>query len=160
MNTDLSYKSPASTRTELLTVFAVDGSGAKDKKSQPELLISDRALQSAAAEVLGSGEFKACAMESVLLHAPRGISAKRLLILGLGKASKATVHDARKAAAVATRQAKTKSIREIAIVLPDSLLPPGPCVQAVVEGVFLGDFDSDTYRSDREDKSLTGVAVI
>ena len=163
MKTELIYKSPSTIKTELLTVFAVDRAAAKDakdKKSQPELLTTDAAVKSAAADVLSSGEFKAGAMESVLLHAPRNVAAKRLLILGLGKAAKATVHDARKAAAVATRQAKSKSIRDIAIALPDSLLPPGPCVQAVVEGVFLGDFDSDTYRSDREDKSLTEVTVV
>jgi leucyl aminopeptidase len=156
MKTELSYKLPAKAKTEMLVVFAVDRSTGKNAKSQPELLTSDAALKVAANVVLKSGEFKAAALETVLIHSPAALAAKRLLIVGLGKAAKATIHDARKAAAVAVRFAKPKSLREIVIALPeDALLPPGPCVQAIAEGAYLGDFDSDTYRSDREDKSVT-----
>jgi leucyl aminopeptidase len=38
-------------------------------------------------------------------------------------------------------------------------LPPGPCVRASVEGAFVGDFDPDTYRSDRKDLSVQSFTV-
>ena len=160
MKTELSFKHASKAKTEMLVVFAVDRATAKGAKAAPELATGDAALKVAANVVLRSGEFKATAGETVLVHAPAALGAKRLLIVGLGKAAKATIHDARKGAAVAVRFAKPKSIREIAIAMPeDALLPPGPCVQALVEGAYLGDFDSDTYRSDRVDQSLEFVEI-
>jgi len=45
------------------------------------LLTSDEGVKAAAATMLESGEFKAGANETVLLHAPAGLKAKRLLIV-------------------------------------------------------------------------------
>ena len=64
---------------------------ARTSKPQPTLLTADPAVQAAAAAVLSSGEYKAGANETLLLHAPAGLAAKRLLIVGLGKLAKATV---------------------------------------------------------------------
>ncbi|MEI9970009.1 MAG: M17 family peptidase N-terminal domain-containing protein [Terracidiphilus sp.] len=44
----------------------------------------------------------------MLLHAPAGLTAKRLLIVGLGKLAKATVHSVRDAAGTAVRFAKPR----------------------------------------------------
>ena len=63
---------------------------APDAKPQPVLLTADAAVLAAAAAVLASGEFKAGANETLLLHAPAGLAAKRLLLVGLGKQAKAT----------------------------------------------------------------------
>ena len=127
MKTELSYKPASRTKTELLVAFAVDRATGKDAKPAIELLTSDSALKIAANIVLKSGEFKAATLDTVLIHAPAGLPAKRLLVVGLGKAAKANVHDARKGAALAARAAKPKGIREIAIAMPeDALLPPGP----------------------------------
>jgi leucyl aminopeptidase len=160
MKTELNFKLPSKAKTELLTVFAVDRASGKDQKPAVELLCSDAAVKTAAAAVLKSGEFAAATLDTLLIHAPAGLAARRLLIVGLGKAAKANMHDARKGAALAIRAAKPKSIREVAIAVPeDALLPPGPCVQALVEGAYLGDFDSDTYRSDRKDQSVRTVEI-
>jgi leucyl aminopeptidase len=90
-----------------------------------------------------------------LLHAPVGLKAKRLLIVGLGKQAKATVHSVRNAAGTAVRFTKPRGIRELVFALPDAeSLPPGPCARAAAEGAFIGDYDPDTYRSDRKDLSV------
>jgi leucyl aminopeptidase len=160
MKTELSFKLPSKAKTELLAVFAVDKATGKGSTASVELLCSDPAVKSAVSALLRAGEFKAATLDTLLVHSPAGLAAKRLLIIGLGNADKANVHDARKGAALAVRTAKPKGIRELAIALPeDALLPPGPCVQALAEGAYLGDFDSDTYRSDREDKSLNSVEI-
>ncbi len=171
MKITLESKAINTVSAPLLVVFAADASSKPDGKPgktsklspQPKLLTGDTAIQKAVAKVLASGEFKATALETLLLHAPAGVAAERLLIVGLGKASSAGVHDARKGAGTAVRFAKTKNIRDIAIALPEgdaSLLPPGPCIRAMAEGALVGDFDSDTYRSDREDKSLDTVTIL
>ena len=162
MNTALSYASLAEIETELLVVLAVDTQTAKgpDVKPQPVLLTSDEAVKAAAAAVLASGEFKAGANETLLLHAPAGLKAKRLLIVGLGKQAKATVHGVRSAAGTAVRFSKPRGIRELVFALPETeLVAPGAAARAAVEGAFLGDYDPDTYRSDRKDLSVKSFTV-
>ncbi len=148
--------------TELLAVLAADTQTAKgpDAKPQPTLLIADPSVQAAAAAVLASGEYKAGANETVLLHAPAGLAAKRLLIVGLGKLAKATVHSVRDAAGTAVRFAKPRGIRELVLALPSSeILPAATSGRAAVEGAFIGDFDPDTYRSDRKDQSIQSFTL-
>ena len=162
MKTDLTFANPAGIETELLAVLAVDTQTSKtpDAKPQPVLLTADEAVKSAAAAVLAAGEFKAGANETLLLHAPAGLAAKRLLIVGLGKQAKATAHSVRNAAGTAVRFTKPRAIRELVFALPEAeFLPPGPCVRAAVEGALVGDLDPDTYRSDRKDLSVQSFAV-
>jgi len=157
MRTELSFTSPPGIQTELLAILAVDTQTAKgtNAKPAPELLTSDAAVKSAAAAVLASGEYKAGTNETVLIHAPAGLKAKRLLIVGLGKKAKANVHSVRNAAGTAVRFTKPRGIRELVFALPEGeFLPPDACARAAVEGAFVGDFDPDTYRSDRKDQSV------
>jgi leucyl aminopeptidase len=88
------------------------------------------------------------------------LAAKRLLIVGLGKEAKATVSLVRNAAGTAVRFAKPRGIRELVLALPESeLLPTEPCARAAVEGALVGDFDPDTYRSDRKDQSVQSFTL-
>ncbi|MDE3148504.1 MAG: leucyl aminopeptidase, partial [Acidobacteriota bacterium] len=162
MRTQLSFSPLSGIETELLAVLAADAQTSKAPDAKPELVLltSDAAVQAAAAVVLAGGEFKAGANETLLLHAPAGLAAKRLLLVGLGKQAKVAVHGARDAAGTAVRFAKPRGIREMVLALPElDLLAPSPCVRAVVEGAFVGDFDPDTYRSNRQDRSLQSFTV-
>jgi leucyl aminopeptidase len=157
MRTEISFAPLSEIQTELLTVLAADTQTAKgpDAKPAPVLLTSDAAVEAAAAQVLASGEYKAGTHETVLLHAPAGVAAKRLLIVGLGKRAKVTVHTVRDAAGTAVRYGKPRGIRELVFALPVAEGLPGlASARAAVEGAFVGDFDPDTYRSDRKDQSV------
>ncbi|HWT66003.1 MAG TPA: leucyl aminopeptidase [Terracidiphilus sp.] len=162
MKTELLFSSLASLETELLAVTSVDTQTAKgpDAKPAPALLVADAAVEAAAAAVLASGEFKAGANETLLLHAPAGLKAKRLLLVGLGKQAKATAHSVRNAAGTVARFVKPRGVRSFAFALPNAegLLPAG--ARAAVEGAFVGDFDPDTYRSDRKDLSIESFTVV
>ena len=124
-----------------------------------------RAVRAAAAAVLSSGEYKAGTNEAVLLHAPAGLKAKRLLIVGLGKKAKATVHAVRNAAGTAVRYTKPRAIRELVFALPEAAselgltLPSAACARAAMEGACVGDFDPDTYRSERKDVSVRSFTL-
>jgi leucyl aminopeptidase len=162
MKTALTFAQIAGIETELLVVLAADTQTAKgpDAKPQPETLAPIEALKAAAAEVFASGEFKAGANETVLIHAPAGLKAKRLLIVGLGKEAKVTVHSVRAAAGTAVRFTKPRGIRELVFALPElESLAAGPSARAAAEGAFLGDFDPDTYRSDRKDLSVQSFVL-
>ena len=162
MRTEISFAPVAGIVTELLAVLAVDSQTAKgpDAKPQPTLLTGDAAVEAAAAGVLETGEYKGGANETVLIHAPTGLKAKRLLIVGLGKLSKATVDGVREAAGTAVRFAKPRGIRELTLALPSpESLPQAGVARAAVEGALVGDFDADTYRSERKDQSIQALTV-
>jgi leucyl aminopeptidase len=165
MRTELSFSPLAQIETELLAVTAIDTQTAKgpDGKPQPVLLTSDEAVRAAAASVLSTGEYKAGPNETVLLHAPAGLKAKRLLIVGLGKKAKATVHAVRHAAGTAVRYTKPRAIRTLTFALPenhsDGPLLATACARAAAEGALVGDFDADTYRSERKDVSVQSFTL-
>jgi len=167
MRTQLSFVPPAGIATELLAVFAADTQTGKgpDSKPTPRLLTDDAAVQAAAASVLSSGEYKAAANETVLLHAPAGLAAKRLLIVGLGKLARVNAHKVRDGAGSAVRFAKPRGIREIVLAQPssasllDAVVPLAVAARVAVEGAFVGDFDPDTYRSDRKDQSIQSFTL-
>ena len=169
MRTELSFAPIDSIATELLSVLAADTQAAKgpDAKPRPTLLTSDSAVQAAAAGVVSTGEFKAGSNETILLYAPAGLAAKRLLIVGLGKQSKATIHKIREAAGTAVRFAKPRGIREIVLVLPENSSKGLPdavvgaaAARVAVEGAIIADFDPDTYRSDRKDQSIQSFTMV
>ncbi len=164
MKTELSFAPLAAIQTELLAVLAADAQTSQESgaKPQPVLLSADPVLQAAANAVLSNGEFKAAANEILLLHAPAGLAARRLLLVGLGKQSKINLNSLRNAAGAAIRFLKPRAIRELTLVLPESnpqILPHAASVRTAVEGAFIGDFDPDTYRSDRRDQSIQSLTL-
>ena len=168
MRSDLSFAGLREIETQLLAVLAADTQTAKgpEAKPAPALLTGDEAVKAAAAAVLASGEFKAGTNETLLLHAPAGLKAKRLLVVGLGKLATASgqakaVHSLRNAAGTAVRFLKPRGIREVALALPvaEGLEAPA-CAKAVAEGALVGDFDADTYRSERKDQSVQRFTLV
>ena len=161
MNTNLVLAPSSDVATELLAVFAVDAAPKGATKPDIQILVADTAPTQAVRAVLDGGEFKAESCETLLLHHPSGMKATRLLIVGLGKAAKLSAHEVRKGAGTAVRFAKPRGLREIAITIPVADgLEPKLTVRALTEGAVLGDYDSDTYRSDRKDRGVQTVHVV
>lgn len=161
MKIELGSTAPAALESELLVVFAADQNTSKDRDALPEvaLLTSDENLKQALTSVLFSGEFKAKANETLLLHRPQGLKAARVLFVGLGNGAKASVHDLRKAAGTAVRFAKPRGIRSLSFLSP-ALFDASQTIRAIAEGAIVADFDSDTYRTDRKDQSVLSIAIL
>jgi leucyl aminopeptidase len=160
VTTDLLHQSPSDFATPLLVAFAAD-TATKDAPATPTLLTTSAAIETAATLWLTSSDFKATLGETFLLPAPAGLKAQRLLLIGLGKADKLTPHELRKAAGVAIRFARPRTLRNLALTLPEHpLLPPGPCIRAIAEGSIVADFDIDFYRADRKDLSIESLTVL
>ena len=157
MKIELTVSAPADVATECLVVVALDR-GDKDKP-EPELDTTDSALKQAAADVLATGDVTGKIFEITLVHNPARLKAKRLLIVGGGKAKTFSAYELRRVAGAAIRALKPRSIRSLAFVAPDR---PGveAAVSALVEGAFVGDFDPDTYKSDRKDQRIDSVTVV
>jgi leucyl aminopeptidase len=163
MKVQLKFEAPAAFATPMLAVFSADASTSQDKQPtpQPTLLTRDAVFAKADKPALVSGEYGAGRCEMLLLHATPELQAKRLLIVGVGKAAKVTLDDIRRGAGAAVRFAKPRGIRELAILLPEhDGLDLAAAARAAVEGAFVGDFDPDTYRSDRKDRSIEQLTVI
>jgi leucyl aminopeptidase len=169
MDTKLFFGEAAAFSTPMLAVFAVDVATDKNADPLPALLTMSNEVTNAAGRALASGEFKAKLGETLLLHAPAGIKAERLLIVGLGKAKDLSANKVRKGAGTALRAAKPRSLRELAIVFPDDHafsdehrhnLSALLTARATVEGAELANMDWDTYRSDREDHTVNSLTLI
>ena len=158
MDTKLIVGNSADVETECLVVFAVDHG--EKQKNEPRLSLKDAAAEGAVTELFLSGEVTGKLFEAAMLHRPQKLKAKRLLVVGGGKARNFSHTEARKAAGVAVRFLKPKMIKSCAYVLPDLSSGVESAVRAVVEGAFVGDFDSDTYRSDRKDLRMKEIAVL
>jgi leucyl aminopeptidase len=160
VTTNLLHQSPADFATPLLVAFATDSS-IKDTPATPTLLTTNAALLAAAAPWLTSGEFKATLGETFLLPAPTGLKAQRLLLIGVGKADKLTPHELRKAAGVAVRFARPRTLRTVALTFPEHpSLPTTFTTRALAEGAIVADFDIDFYRADRKDLSIQSLTVL
>jgi leucyl aminopeptidase len=158
MKTNLSFSLPAEVETECLVVVALDR-GEKEK-TRVTLETTDEAVKAAAAGVLSSGEVSGKIFETTLVHNPGKLKAKRLLILGGGKARDFSAFELRRVAGAAVRSLKSKSVRSFAFSLPENNLKADEAVKAVVEGAFVGNFDPDTYKSDRKDQKIDRMTVV
>ncbi len=165
MKTTISLSTPAQLETESLVAIVLDQADPaqkeknKDAKPQVKTATGDAAVQSAAADLLASGEITGRPFESNLLHKPAGVKAKRLLLISGGTAKKFTSYDLRRVAGAAVRTLKSRGIRSFAFIAPPGI-PAEEAVRAIVEGALVGNFDPDYYRSDRKDQKIDVLTIL
>ena len=98
-------------------------------------------------EVYAAREFIGKALETVVLHRPAGLKATRLVLAGGGPKSKFGAAEARKLAGALLRKLKGKGISEFAVRLEGDLAT-AELVEALTEGLILGDFEPDAHKTD------------
>ncbi len=171
MKTNLSFSTPAEIETECLVTIVFDitekNRGEKDRspsapQAAPQVTVdtSDAAVKAAATDVIAGGEVTGKTFETTLLHHPAKLKAKRLLLLGGGKAKGFSAFDLRRLAGAAVRTLKAKGLRSFVFVAPDAGLKAEDAVKAIVEGAFVGNFDSDYYKSDRKDQKIDALTIV
>src|SRR5450755_3238696 len=163
MKTILSLSNPTEVETECLVAIVLDKAEKnRPEKDKPQLSIetSDAAVKEAAADVIAGGEVTGKPFETTLLHRPAKLKAKRLLLLGGGKAKNFSAFDLRRLAGAAVRTLKSKGLRSFAFLAPEAGLKMDEAVKAIVEGAFVGNFDPDYYKSDRKDQKIDALTVV
>jgi leucyl aminopeptidase len=164
MKTTLLIESPSQIETECLVVAVLDAAennnGDKSDKHDPRLQTADKAVAAAAADVIASGEVTGKMLEPTLLHKPAGLKAKRLLLIGGGKAKSFSSAELRKLAGAAVRGLKSKGLKSFAFVAPKTRSGPEDAVKAIVEGAYVGNFDPDYYKSDRKEQKIEELIVV
>jgi leucyl aminopeptidase len=99
-------------------------------------------------ELEAARELSGKAYECTLVHRPPGLVAAKLLVVGAGKKEKFDNAQRRRVAGTAVRYLKSRGVRDLAWVVPG----PGSeadCIQAVVEGALLADYEADRYKTER-----------
>jgi leucyl aminopeptidase len=162
MKTNLSLSNPAEVETECLVAIVLDKADKKSEKGKPQLSIetTDAVVKDAAADVIAGGEVAGKPFETTLLHRPAKLKAKRLLLLGGGKAMNFSAFDLRRLAGAAVRTLKSKGLRSFAFLAPEAGLKIEDSVKAIIEGAFVGNFDPDYYKSDRTDQKIDALTVV
>jgi leucyl aminopeptidase len=110
-------------------------------------------------KLASSGELTGKLLEMTLVHAPRGLKAARLLLVGAGKREKFDTATLRKLAGAALRYLKSRSVKQFAFVLRENE-PVEAAAQAVAEGALTANLESDKYKTDKKDaKSVDSVIL-
>jgi len=101
-----------------------------------------------------SGEFSGKPNNVALLHIDGKVSAKRVLLVGLGTRETVTLERIRQAMGTAVKRARNAKAKGIVCVMPDVPKAAGridDVAQAMVEGLILGEYRFNEYRTDRSD---------
>ncbi len=107
------------------------------------------------------GELRGKLYEMTLLHEPPGLAARRLLIVGAGKPEKFTGAELRRLAAAAVRYLKGRALSRLAFLAREEHRDAA-AAQAVTEGLLLGDFEMDKYKTEKKNgsKAVESVALV
>ncbi len=115
------------------------------------LAAADKALEGRLRAAATQEGFKAKADQQTVLHTLGRLEAERVVLLGLGARAKFTPEVLRLAAGRAAKTAQRLKVNEIAFVLPTGQ-PPEALVRAIAEGLVLGAYRFDRYKTSGKDE--------
>src|SRR5580692_5816336 len=98
-----------------------------------------------------SGELTGKTLEFTLIHAPAGLKAARLLLVGAGKREQFNGATLRKVAGAALRYLKSRSVKNIAFVVREGDATE-ETAQAIAEGAIVSNFETDKYKTDKKNE--------
>jgi leucyl aminopeptidase len=105
------------------------------------------------------GELTGKTLEFTLVHAPSGLKAARLLLVGAGKREQFNNATLRKIAGASLRYLKSRGVKNFAFVLREGDATDG-YAQAIVEGALTANFETDKYKTDKKnDKNIESILV-
>ena len=106
-----------------------------------------------------SGELTGKTLEMTLIHAPAGLKAARLLLVGAGKREKFDSAALRKISGTALRYLKSRGVHNFVFAVREDHVTED-AAQALAEGAIAADFESDKYKTEKKnDKSIESVQI-
>src|SRR3954451_11278127 len=132
---------PAQVDADLLVVPLFEGEAIADS-----LKALDAATSGEAGRAVSSGELNGRLYEFFFTPVTSGWKARRIALVGAGKAGDFTLDRLRKIAAAAAMQARQKRIDRVAFLERGGLDAAG-AVQAIADGLTLSAFSADQYKS-------------
>ncbi len=159
MHIALESLAPESIQTAALVTFLFQPEKENASPIDGPLASLDRATGGALAKLAAAGELTGKSLEMTLLHFAPGVSAQRILLAGAGKRERFDSAELRKLAAAAARHLKSRSITRLAFLTRPPFTGPA-AAQAVTEGLLLGNFEADAYKTDKKNSSLESAALL
>jgi leucyl aminopeptidase len=113
------------------------------------------------AQAVRAGDFKGKRGETLLLHPAEALTARRILLIGLGEEATVSAETWRETAALALRDAQARRAERVALLVPGARRwKPAALAQALAEGAVLGSYRFDRYRSRSKKPDETRVAHV
>ncbi|HYL98270.1 MAG TPA: leucyl aminopeptidase [Blastocatellia bacterium] len=112
------------------------------------------------AEIVGGPEMKGKAGESVYLHRPRGVRARRILLAGLGKRDQVSFESVIKYCGSAARFLRSKGVKTFAILRVGNDFDPPTAAEAAAVGMIASLFEPDKYKTKEKDASAFSEVII
>jgi leucyl aminopeptidase len=106
-----------------------------------------------------SGELTGKTFEFTLIHAPAGLKAFRLLLVGAGKREQANAATVRKVGGAALRHLKGRGVHKMVFLVRERDIT-GDAAQAITEGALAADFETDKYKTEKKnDKFIESLTI-
>jgi leucyl aminopeptidase len=106
-----------------------------------------------------SGELTGKTLEFTLVHAPAGLKAARLLLVGAGKREQFNSATLRKVTGAALRYLKARSVKNPAFLVREGNATD-ESAQAIAEGALTANFETDKYKTDKKnEKNIETVSI-
>jgi leucyl aminopeptidase len=132
--------------TEALVVLAFQADRPEDGLAHDAARRLDEATGGWLTEALRSGEFTGKLYETLVLHRPPNLKARRLVLLGGGKRERFGSLELRRAAGAVVRALRSRSVTEAAMVVEGGAEE----VSATAEGAILGNYEPDRYKTEKK----------
>jgi leucyl aminopeptidase len=159
MQITLETKPYAGLETEALVTYAFE----ETDPIQGRLGEIDKLAGGLLGRLAKSGELTGKNLEITLIHAPAGLKAARLLVIGAGKRDSFNTGTLRKVAGAALRYLKSRSVHNFVFLAREEEVTEKvmeDAAQALAEGLLAADFESDKYKTDKkQDKSIKSVVI-
>ncbi len=110
----------------------------------------DKASGGLLGKLAKSGELTGKMLEFTLVHAPAGLKAARLLVVGAGKREQFSSATVRKIAGAALRYLKSRSVKNFVLLVGEGDATE-EMAQAIAEGALAANFETDKYKTDKKD---------
>ena len=155
MHITLESKPWGTLETEALVTFVFENGDV----GQGRLAELDKLTGGLLARLSKSGELTGKSLEMTLLHAPAGLKAARLLLVGAGKRDKFDAVTLRKIAGAALRFLKTRSVHNFVFAVREGHATQ-ETAQAITEAAIAADFETDKYKTEKKnEKFIDGFSI-
>ena len=144
---------PANEQTEMLIIPVCEDKNINDAPAAVSVVGRVRKLK----------EFKGATGEEIVLYETPPLKARRVMIIGLGKAAEVTTEALRSLAGRAVAQAGSKKLSTVSILVPNpqQIIPvTADILEALLEGACLGNHRFEKYRSRKDWKPVKRVNLL
>lgn len=122
----------------------------------------DKALDGLLTELIKGEHFEGKEEQTLMVHTHEKILAKRVLLVGLGKADEFTTETVRRAAATSVKKAKEVAAKKVISILHGAgvgQLDPRQSAEAIAEGVLLANYQYLKHKGKKERERIAAKEI-